>query len=118
MSDPLNMQCLQKGDIIAKDVDDECRGVVVDTLLFKKPIYKVEFTDDDGLKTISYFRASLTKKGRAGKQFVEVSKEDGGRWSAVENGSVMVRVDPEEAATVPATPTNDAANAAAPSTQQ
>lgn len=94
MSDPLSIHVLGKGDIIAQSEDSTEFGKVVDVILFKKPIYKVEFPDGhDGGKKILHYRASLTKKGRAGKQFVQVSKEDGGRWSTVAETAVMMRID-------------------------
>lgn len=95
MSDPLASHVLAVGDQIAQTSAHLYRGTVVKVLPFKKPIYEVEFPDtyDDSQKEIFFYRASLTKKGRAGKEFVQVSKEDGGRWAMVENSGKMIRVD-------------------------
>lgn len=79
--DPISSHLLAKGDIVAEQDELGLHGTVIDVLPFKKPIYVVQLGGLGG--TVVHIRASLTKKGRAGKQFVRVSKEDGGRWAMV-----------------------------------
>lgn len=82
MSDPLGLNMLAKGDIV---VCGSSSATVTDVRPFKKPIYEALHGTE-----ILYLRASLTKKGRAGKHFVQVSKADGGRWAMIENSPMWV----------------------------
>lgn len=98
MSDPLSLHMLAKGDTVAEGDDTGPQGTVIDILPFKKPIYDVKLASGE----IVHIRASMTKKGRAGKQFVRVSKEDGGRWAMVPETLLFVSV--RNGVAVPATP--------------
>lgn len=103
MSDPIGLNMLAKGDVVCQSEIPSRTAEVVSTLPFKKPIYEILFGTQ-----ILHLRASLTKKGRAGKQFVQVSKADGGRWAMEPNAPIWMPLAAysalADAAAPPATP--------------